>query len=131
MIRLSDGALYAALRQSKGNMYCSISRDEGKSWSEARDIGFPGHCPHLTRLSTGEIILSHRMPNTSIHVSRDECKTWQGPFEIDNCVGAYPATVELKDKTVLIVYYSEGPGSEIRAQRFRLVETGIEKLSFE
>lgn len=128
VIRLKDGTLFAALRQSKDDMYFSTSSDEGKSWAEAKDIGFPGHCPHLNRLSTGEIILSHRMPNTSIHVSRDECKTWQGPFEIDNCIGAYPSTVELKDHSVLIIYYSEGTGSEIRAQRFKLTDSGIEKL---
>jgi hypothetical protein len=128
-IRLNDGTLFAALRQSKNDMYFSTSSDEGKTWAEARDIGFAGHCPHLNRLSTGEIILSHRVPNTSIHISRDECKTWQGPFEIDSCIGAYPSTVELKDHSVLIIYYSEGAGSEIRAQRFKLTENGIEKLA--
>ena len=96
-----------------------------ESWSEAQDIGFQGHCPHLNRLSTGEIILSHRVPQTSIHISRDDAKTWQGPYIIDSCNGAYPATVELKDHTVLIVYYTEGPGSVIRARRFKLTPDGI------
>jgi hypothetical protein len=128
IIQLKDGTLFAALRQSKNDMYFSTSTDQGKTWADAKDIGFPGHCPHLNRLSSGEIILCHRVPNTSIHISRDECKTWQGPIEIDNCIGAYPATVELKDHTVLIVYYSEGNGSEIRAQRFKLANNGIEKL---
>jgi sialidase-1 len=130
LIRLKDGRLYAALRSSKQNMHYSISSDEGQSWSMATDIGFKGHCPHLNRLSTGEIILSHRLPNTSIHISRDECKTWQGPYEIDTCIGAYPATVQLKDGSVLIVYYSEGEGSEIRAKRFKVNEKGIEMLAW-
>jgi hypothetical protein len=69
------------------------------------------------------------VPNTSIHISRDDCKTWQGPIEIDSCIGAYPSTVELKDHTILIVYYSEGPGSAIRAQRFKITQNGIEKLA--
>ncbi|HEX8521922.1 MAG TPA: DUF4838 domain-containing protein [Tepidisphaeraceae bacterium] len=131
LIRLNDGKLFAALRSSKENMHFSTSSDEGTTWSKAQDIGFKGHCPHLTRLSTGEIVLSHRVPHTSIHVSRDECKTWQGPYEIDSCIGAYPATVELKDGSVLIVYYSEGEGSEIRAKRFRLKADGIEMLALE
>ncbi len=131
LIRLKDGRLYAALRSSKQNMHYSISSDEGKSWSMATDIGFKGHCPHLNRLSTGEIILCHRLPNTSIHISRDECKTWQGPYEIDTCVGAYPATVQLKDGSVLIVYYSEGEGSEIRAKRFKVNEKGIAMAGWE
>src|SRR5205809_3971155 len=129
LIRLKDGRLYAALRSSKQNMHFSTSSDDGKTWSLAQDIGFKGHCPHLNRLSSGEIILSHRVPNTAIHISRDECKTWQGPYEIDSCVGAYPATVELKDGSVLIVYYSEGKDSEIRAKRFRVKSDGIEFLS--
>jgi len=72
--------------------------------------------PHLLRLSTGEILLSHRLPKTELHISRDETKTWQGPYSIDDCIGAYPSTVELKDGSVLIVYYVEGPGSVISRQ---------------
>jgi hypothetical protein len=110
-------------------MHFSKSSDEGKTWSMAADIGFDGHCPHLNRLSGGEIVLSHRLPNTSIHISRDECRTWQGPYEIDSCIGAYPSTVELKDHSVLIVYYTEGPGSYIRARRFRVGGDGITMLA--
>ena len=131
IIALNDGKLFAALRSSKQNMHFATSDDEGKSWSPAIDSGFKGHCPHLNRLSTGEIILCHRVPNTSIHISRDDAKTWQGPYEIDNCIGAYPATVELKDGTVLIVYYTEGEGSAIRARRFKLKADGIEFLPLE
>jgi hypothetical protein len=47
---------------------------------------------------------------------------------IDDVLGAYPATVELKDKTVLIIYYTEGKGSAIRARRFKLANKGIEFL---
>jgi sialidase-1 len=128
IIRLSDGRLYAALRGEKIHMHYSISADEGKTWSIAQDIGFDGHCPHFNRLSTGQIILSHRLPHTSIHISSDECKSWQGPYEIDSCIGAYPSTVELKDHTVLIVYYTEGGDSHIRARRFRVIPDGIEFL---
>lgn len=128
VIALSPTRLYAALRSSKVHMHYATSDDKGATWSEPTDIGFDGHCPHLNRLSTGEIILSHRKPATDIHISRDEAKTWQGPYEIDSCIGAYPATVELRDGSVLIVYYSEGAGSEIRAKRFRIKADGIEFL---
>ena len=87
-------------------MHYATSSDEGKTWSAVKDIGFKGHAPHLNRLSTGEILLVHRVPNTVLHISRDECKTWQGPYTIDDCVGAYPSTVELKDGSVLVVYYA-------------------------
>lgn len=127
-IRLTDGRLYAALRSRINDMFFSISSDDGRTWSEAKKAGFPAHAPHFTRLSSGEIILAHRLPNTSIHISRDETRTWQGPCEIDSCIGAYPATVELKDHSVLIIYYTEGGGSVIRARRFKLASSGIEFL---
>ncbi len=130
-VLLRDGALYAALRGDKTNMHYAISPDLGVTWSPVADIGFQGHCPHFTRLSTGEILLSHRLPLTALHVSRDDAKTWQGPYSIDNTPGAYPSTVELKDGTVLIVYYEEGPGSAIRARRFRLTSNGPQFLPLE
>jgi hypothetical protein len=96
-----------------------------------KDSGFPGHCPHFTRLSTGEILLTHRLPLTSLHVSRDEGKTWQGPYRIDDTIGAYASTVELKDGTVLVVYYEEGEGSAVRARRFKLEKDGPGFLPWE
>ncbi len=128
-VRLKDGTIYAALRGDRVNMHFAASSDEGLTWSPVKDIGFPGHCPHFTRLSTGEILLSHRLPLTSLHISRDEAKTWQGPFQIDSTGGAYPSTVELKDGSVLIVYYEEGKGSAIRARRFKVGSAGIDFLA--
>lgn len=125
VILLKDGVLYAALRSDTTNMHFATSLDLGLTWGPVRDIGFRGHCPHFTRLSSGEILLSHRLPNTALHVSRDEARTWLGPYEIDTTIGAYPSTVELKDGSVLIAYYEEGQGSAIRVKRFRLTADGI------
>lgn len=126
VVQLGDGSLYAALRTERENMYYDTSRDGGLTWSGVRPIGFPGHCPHFLRLSSGVVLLTHRLPNTALHVSRDECATWQGPYEIDQKSGAYASTAELKDGSVLVVYYEEGEGSAIRARRFRLTDTGPE-----
>ena len=109
-------------------MHFATSPDGGLRWSPVRDIGFPGHCPHFTRLSSGEILLTHRLPLTSLHVSRDEGKTWQGPFQIDSTAGGYASTVELKDGSVLVVYYEEGAGSAVRARHFKLKKAGSEFL---
>ncbi len=128
---LKDGTLYAALRGDRVNMHSATSPDEGLTWSPVKDIGFPGHCPHFTRLSGGEIILTHRLPLTALHVSRDEGRTWKGPYQIDTTPGAYASTVELKDGTVLVVYYEEGTSSAIRARRFLLKSDGIEFLPVE
>jgi hypothetical protein len=129
VVELADGSLLAALRGDKKiSMHFATSRDQGRTWSSVKDIGFAGHCPHLTRLSGGEILLAHRLPRTSLHISRDQGRSWQGPTEIDSVIGAYPSTVELMDRTVLVVYYEEGLGSAIRAARFRVTADGIEML---
>jgi photosystem II stability/assembly factor-like uncharacterized protein len=130
IIRLKGGTLMAVIRSDKANMHFCLSQDEGRTWTPPQDIGFPGHAPHLTRLSSGEILLTHRLPHTALHVSRDEGKSWQGPFVLDEVIGAYPSTVELKDGSVLAVYYEEGEDSAIRAMRFRLHRDGIEKLKW-
>ncbi|MDW8321019.1 MAG: sialidase family protein [Armatimonadota bacterium] len=130
IIRLKDGNLLAVIRSDKVNMHFCLSRDEGKTWTPPQDIGFPGHAPHLTRLSTGAILLTHRLPHTALHISRDEGKSWQGPFVLDEVIGAYPSTVELKDGSVLVVYYEEGEGSAIRALRIQVRKDGIEKLKW-
>jgi hypothetical protein len=48
---------------------------------------------------------------------------------VDDVGGAYPSMVNLKDGSVIIVYYEEGEGSDIRARRFRATKTGIEWIS--
>jgi len=131
VILLKDDTLYAALRSSTINMHYATSRDLGLTWSPVQDIGFKGHAPHLYRLSTGEIVLTHRVPATSMHVTCDEAKTWLGPYRIDTVGGAYPATVELKDGSLLVVYYEEGSGSAVRVRRFRLGQDGLESLSWD
>lgn len=131
VLRLPDGTILAALRgDGKIHMHFATSADQGLTWSKVKDSGFLGHCPHLTRLSSGEILLTHRQPATSLHISRDNARSWQGPFEIDSVIGAYPSTVELKDHTVLVVYYEEGPTSAIRAARFRVTADGIENVGW-
>ena len=97
VIRLKDGKLLAALRSSKTELHFSTSADNGKSWSPVYSSGFKGHCPYFLRHSSGMILLAHRLPATAIHWSLDEGKTWQGPLQIDDVVGAYPSCVELPD----------------------------------
>ena len=128
VIRLRDGRLFAALRGDRVKMHFATSPDGGLTWSSVEDIGFAGHCPHLTRLTGGEILLAHRLPDTALHISRDEGRTWQGPHTIDTVIGAYASTVELADRSVLVVYYEEGVGSAIRAARFCVTDEGIEML---
>jgi len=128
VIELKDGRIFAALRSSDKTLHYAYSNDTGETWQPAVDSGFRGHAPHLNRLRTGEIIMTHRLPDTSFHVSRDDTKTWEGPYLIDKVFGGYAATVELKDDSILAVYYTEGKNSHIRTRRFKLMEEGPEYL---
>lgn len=128
VIELNDGTLYAAQRGRSETMGWSISKDGGKTWSVSKPFGFAGHCPYLHRTVDGFIVMAHRIPRTSIHYSVDECKTWSSNIQVDEVGGAYPSMVNLKDGSVLIVYYEEGKGSSIRTKRFRLSLSGIEWL---
>ena len=126
-----DGSLLAVEREPATTMCFSVSRDGGRTWSVSKPLRFPGHCPYLLRTRTGILLLAHRLPNTSLHWSRDDGATWQGPVAVDDFIGAYPSMVELKDGSILIVYYEEGEGSNIRARRFRARPDGIEFLTFD
>ncbi len=126
VIELKDGSLYAAERGRSETMAWSMSKDGGKSWSVSEAYGFPGHCPYLHRTVNDIIVMAHRLPQTSLRYSLDECKTWSDSVLVDDFIGAYPSMVDLKDGTVLIVYYEEGGGSSIRAKRFLATAKGIQ-----
>jgi len=129
VIELKDGSLYAAQRAQKEDMCYSVSKDRGKTWSVSKPIGFSGHCPYFLRTADDIILLAHRLPYTSLHYSLDECQTWsENVFVDEKFGGAYPSMVNLKDDTVLVVYYEEGQGSDIRARRLRAGKEGIEWL---
>ncbi len=128
IIELKDGTLYAAQRPK---MCFSVSKDRGNSWSVSKPIGFAGHCPYFLRTRDDIILLAHRVPSTSLHYSLDECKTWSDNVLVDVVGGAYPSMVNLKDGSVLIVYYEEGAGSSIRAKRFRATSQGIKWIAHE
>ena len=128
---LNDGRLYAVQRTATENMRFSISADRGKTWSVSQPIGFPGHSPYFHRAPDGTLLLAHRHPQTSLHYSRDDAKTWSENVLVDEVTGAYPSMVTLKDGPILIVYYEEGPDSNIRARKFRVNLAGIEWLTWE
>jgi hypothetical protein len=131
VIPLADGRLLAVEREPATSMCASVSADGGRTWSVSLPLGFPGHCPYLLRTSTGLLLLAHRLPGTSLHYSYDDGRTWSENVLVDECIGAYPSLVELRDGSVLILYYEDGPGSNIRARRFRVGPGGLEWLTFD
>lgn len=126
IIELKNGDLFAAQRGRGETMAWSRSKDRGLTWSVSVPFGFPGHCPYLHRTVDDVILMAHRLPATSLHYSVDECETWSDNVQVDAVGGAYPSMVNLDDGSVLIVYYEEGSGSNIRARRLRASKEGIE-----
>ncbi len=123
LIELKDGTLYAAQRPQ---MSFAESHDKGNTWTVSKPMGFDGHCPYFLRMREDVIVLAFRLPNTSLRYSHDECRTWSDNVMIDDVIGAYPSMVNLRDGSVLVVYYEEGQGSSIRSKRFRISSKGIE-----
>ncbi len=130
VVELNDGRLYAIQRTATEDMRYAVSEDRGRSWTVSAPVGFPGHSPYLHRTPAGPIVCAHRLPQTSLHYSADECKTWSGNVLIDNVAGAYPSMVNLRDGSVLVVYYEEGENSSIRARKFRLDGDGLRWLGW-
>jgi hypothetical protein len=112
-----DGSLLAVMREV---MAYSESLNRGRNWSPVKRMGFPGHCPYLLKTRSGVLLLAHRLPKTSLHYSIDEGRSWTGPIQIDDVIGAYPSMVELKNGQVLVIYYEEGRGSAIRSLRLNV-----------
>jgi len=130
LIELKDGRLYAAQRTETASMRFATSGDKGLSWTVSEPMGFPGHSPYLYRTPGDVIVVAHRLPQTSLHFSRNETKTWSDSILVDDHIGAYPSLVTLKDGSTLILYYEEGEGSNIRARKFRITDQGIAWLKF-
>ena len=71
------------------------------------------------------------LPKTNLRLSADEGKTWSDSVQIDDVFGAYPSMVNLRNGSVLVVYYEERAGSDIRARRFRVAKGAVEWLEVE
>jgi sialidase-1 len=140
VIELADGRLWAAERSSGSPACFAISADRGNTWTKSRTMGFIAHCPYLLRAASDPsiILMGYRgyqtlngsgVGCTAMRYSLDECKTWSNPITVDNYVGAYPSMVNLKDGSILIVYYEEAGNSSIRAKRFRAARDGVHWLA--
>ena len=110
-------------------MWQSWSRDNGETWTRPAPLPFYGHCANLLYTKNGVTLLAVRDPGMCLRYSVDQAKSWTGAAMIDPCGGAYSQMVQLPDGRILIVYYTEGKRSQIRAQFLQADETGIRVLS--
>ena len=128
LVRLPDGKLLMLIRPT---MVSCESTDEGKTWTELTPVGIPGDAPYLLLTRESILLCSFRhRPTTSTDIiySTDFGKTWSERVMLDKVLGAYPSMVQLPDGRVLVVYYVEGGGSDIRCMFVRASADGIEVL---
>lgn len=131
LIEMPDHRVLCVMRNNNpDSMWYSWSSDGGVTWTKSRKTGFPGNSPYLFRTREGVLLLGHRIPQTALTYSLDDGATWSKPFQMDITGGAYPSMVTLEDGSVLFVYYEEGEGSSIRAQKIRVSAAGIEQLKW-
>lgn len=141
-IAMPDGRIICLIRVQGGpperktfTVYQSESTDGGFTWSTPvqlldREGGSP---PHLLRLSNGITLSTYarRRDDFGIRVmlSRDDCRTWETEHILyRNDVTAdlgYPATVELRDGSLLTVFYAHhapGEPAVILQQKWRITD---------
>jgi len=114
--------------------YQSVSHDGGRTWSKPEPLlGEYGGAPcHIMRHSSGLLISAygyrHDPYEIRIMISRDEGKSWEqsGAIYANKFSGdlGYPATVELKDGSLLTVFYARTAEDhcEIMAQKWSIQE---------
>jgi len=109
----------------------SESADGGRTWSTPHEIGVWGLPSHLLRLADGRLLMTYgyrRVPfGNQARVSTDEGRTWSGAITISADGGSgdlgYPSTVELRDGTLVTVWYEALPGrpfAVLRQARWKL-----------
>jgi hypothetical protein len=134
-VEATDGTLIAQIRNhneaDKGETLQTESKDGGKTWTEPHSIGVWGLPSHLLRLRDGRLLMSYghrRKPfGNQARLSMDNGKTWGEPILLsgDGKSGdlGYPSTVELKDGTLLTVWYesmTEPKLAVLRQAKWRL-----------
>ena len=100
------------------SLWQSESTDGGRTFSEPRRISpddLLGAPPHLLRLSDGTLVstcgLREKPYGIRALISRDGGNSWSEPFLLYDNQGisldlGYPASVELKDGSILTVFYA-------------------------
>jgi sialidase-1 len=127
-IVLPDGKIIVLIRvqglinaQRVFTIYQSESYDDGHTFTKPHPVGLEhGSPPHIMRHSSGVLIASYgyRLPpyGQRVMFSVDNGETWDVDYILrddgpSSDLG-YPATVELKDGSLLTVYYQQEKGRD-------------------
>jgi hypothetical protein len=135
MVEAAPGKLIAHVRNhnaaNERETLQSESRDGGKTWTTPHAIGVWGLPSHLLRLRDGRLLMTYghrRQPfGNQARVSADGGQSWSDPIVIsaDGVTQdlGYPSTVELRDGSLLSIWYELRPNSTkavLRQARWKL-----------
>ena len=128
VVALPDGKLLMFIRP---RMRRCESTDNGRTWTEPQVMSVSGDAPYALLTSKGLLLLAfrhHPTHSTSMVYSRDYGKTWSEVILLDRVIGGYPSLIELTDGREIVVYYTEGGGSDIRSVFLRADSQSVEVL---
>lgn len=121
-IALDDRVVLHIREDASFTIWQTESFDWGKTWTEPRKLDIEnGSPPHLLQLSNGVLISVYgrrKAPyGQRVMISKDKGQTWDVDYVLRDDGPSldlgYPASVELKDGSILTVYYQqedeEGP----------------------
>jgi predicted neuraminidase len=136
VVRKTDGTLVAYLRDNgppPKRAHISFSKDDGVTWTPARDTEFPnpGSSLEAIRLRNGHWILVHNDLERGRHsllvvLSEDEGATWTWKRHLEGSPSAsssnqyhYPSVIQARDGSIHVTYsYFTPEGKSIKHVRF-------------
>ena len=109
-------------------MWQCWSDDAGAHWDSASRTTFPGYAQSMIRTQSGTILVAHRYPHYSVHVSRDNGLNWDEGTIIDHPAWAMGCMVEVEPDVVLCTYMNAERHMPLLAQLVRVTPQGIRPL---
>jgi sialidase-1 len=135
LIELKNGNVLQIIRTELGQIWFSLSKDGGNSWSKAAPFGIisPESPSTISRISSGDLLLiynpnlgaNHMTARTPLvsSLSRDEGKTWSKPKIIEANVDstyAYTSVTFFRNRA-LLTYYVAPNGANQLSLKFKSI----------
>jgi hypothetical protein len=128
-VQLRNGKIFGLIRPIYSPwMWEASSDDGGRTWGPCVRGPFAGYATsNMLRTSSGALLLAHRVPGLTIHVSRDEGHTWDQGTLIDSGLWALGSMVEVEPDLVLYIYW-DTMMSFMRGQFLRVTPERLEPV---